>query len=170
MEVKTTKWPDKEALSVLHIEEDFAHLLQITKLTEFARSPKTTYLELSREFLATFRFEHDKGTVRVKGKDTPSSFVVKFFMRGKRIGMPLDEFCKAIKVPYEGSWYMIDADSNESLREFWKSISVGVPMDITKGKFTHIQHPALRYFTLFLGRGFLARKMPPDAQDPLFTY
>ena len=27
MEVKITKWPDQEALSVLHIEEDFAHFL-----------------------------------------------------------------------------------------------------------------------------------------------
>lgn len=167
MKVKITKWPDQEALSVLHIEEDFAHFLQVTNLTEFARSPKTTYLELSREFLATFRFEHNKGKVRVRGKDTPSSFIVKFFMRGKRLVMPLEEFCKAIKVPYEGSWEIIDADSDESLREFWRSISVDVPMDIMRGKFTHIQHPALRYFALFLCRGFLARKNATGCTGPI---
>ena len=91
-------------------------------------------------------------------------------MRGKRLVMPLEEFCKAIKVPYEGSWDMIDADSDESLREFWRSISVDVPMDIMRGKFTHIQHPALRYFALFYVEDFLPGKMPLDAQDPLFIY
>ena len=125
---------------------------------EFARSPQTTYLELSREFLATFRFEHNKGKVRIRGTDTPSSFIVKFVMRGKILAMPLEEFCKAIKVPNKGSWDTIDVDYDASLCEFWRSISVDVPKDIMRGKFTHIQHPALRYFALFLCRGFLARK------------
>jgi hypothetical protein len=35
---------------------------------------------------------------------------------------------------------------------------VDVPNDIHRSKLSHIQHPGLRYFSLFLVRGFLARK------------
>ena len=72
--------------------------------------------------------------------------------------MSIDEFCKAINVPNVGSWEEIPSDSDEHLQEFWRSISVDVPLDIHRGKLSHIQHPGLRYFSLFLVRGFLARK------------
>jgi hypothetical protein len=35
---------------------------------------------------------------------------------------------------------------------------VDVPNDIRRSKLSHIQHPGLRYFNLFLVRGFLARR------------
>jgi hypothetical protein len=34
-----------------------------------------------------------------------------------------------------------------------------VPNDIRRSKLSHIQHPGLRYFALFLVRGFLARRI-----------
>lgn len=167
LKVKTTMWPDPDALQTLSIEEDFAYFLQKTKLEEFASHPQPTYYELSREFLATFRFVQTKGKVSSKGIETPSTFDVRFVMRGQRLIMPLEEFCKAIHVPNEGKWDAIPADADESLRAFWRSISVDVPEDIHRGKFTHIQHPALRYFALFLCRGFLARKNSTGCTGPI---
>jgi hypothetical protein len=73
--------------------------------------------------------------------------------------MYLEEFCKTIDIPNVGSWEEIPSDSDALLREFWRSISVDVPLDIPRGKLSHIQHPGLRYFGLFLVRGFLARKI-----------
>jgi hypothetical protein len=63
-----------------------------------------------------------------------------------------------VNVPNVGSWEEIPSDSDEQLWEFWISISVDVPNDIHRSKLSHIQHPGLRYFALFLVRGFLARK------------
>jgi hypothetical protein len=80
-------------------------------------------------------------------------------MKQNRYVRSLDEFCKAINVPNVGSWEEIPSDSDEELRAFWRSISVDVPNDIRRSKLSHIQHPGLRYFALFLVRGFLARRI-----------
>ena len=42
-----------------------------------------------------------------------------------------------------------------------------VPMDIHRSKLSHIQHPWLRYFALFLVRGFLARKNTTACTGPV---
>jgi hypothetical protein len=41
-----------------------------------------------------------------------------------------------------------------------------VPEDIHRGKLSHIQHPGLRYFAIFLVRGFLARKNTTPCTGP----
>ena len=66
--------------------------------------------------------------------------------------MSLVEFCNAIGVANAGSWGETGADSNAELVNFWHSISVGSLDRLIRGKFTHIQHPSLRYFALFLAR------------------
>ena len=71
--------------------------------------------------------------------------------------MSLEEFCNAIGVANTRSWNETGADSNSELVEFWHFISVNSHDRLNRGKFTHIQHPSLRYFALFLARGFLAR-------------
>jgi hypothetical protein len=81
--------------------------------------------------------------------------------------MSLEEFCKAINVPNVGSWEEIPRDSDASLRDFWRSISVDAHMNIHRGKLSTIQHPGLRYFVLFLVRGFLARKNTTPCTGPI---
>jgi hypothetical protein len=83
-------------LSLLHTEEDFNYFLTQTRLEGFARHPQKTYAEISQEFLTTFRFVHTKEKVSKKGKNTPNTFQVKFFMKQQRFVMYFDEFCKAI--------------------------------------------------------------------------
>jgi hypothetical protein len=78
-------------------------------------------------------------------------------MINQRFVMSLEEFCHAIHVDNTNSWNEIFRDSDPELVSFWQSISVNVPPRLNRVKLTHIQHPALRYFALFLVRGFLAR-------------
>jgi hypothetical protein len=81
--------------------------------------------------------------------------------------MSLEEFCNAIHVENTGSWNEILGDSDPELVSFWRSISVNVPPRLNRGKLTHIQHPALRYFALFLARGFLARDNSSACTSPI---
>lgn len=97
-----------------------------------------TYAEITREFLASFRFAHTNERVVKRGKVIPASFDVKFFMEQHRFVMSIDEFCKAINVPNVGSWEEIPSDSDEQPWTFWRSISVDVSMDIHRSKISHI--------------------------------
>jgi hypothetical protein len=63
-----------------------------------------------------------------------------------------------INVPNVGSWEEIPSDFDEELQTFWRRISVDVSNDIHRSKLSHIQHPGLKYFALFLVRRLLARK------------
>jgi hypothetical protein len=47
--------------------------------------------------------------------------------------------------------------SDEELAALWVSISVKILDNLHRAKLNHIQHPGLRIFAAFLGRGFLAR-------------
>jgi hypothetical protein len=81
--------------------------------------------------------------------------------------MSLEEFCKAIHVENTGSWNEILGDSDLELVSFWRSITVNVPPRLNRGKLTHIQHPTLRYFALFLARCFLARDNSSACTSPI---
>jgi hypothetical protein len=152
-------------LKEMNIEEEFSLFLERTMPEGFASRPYKTYAEITREFLTTFRFAHTKERVGKKGK--VATFDVKFIMKQHMFVMYINEFFKAINVPNIGSWEEIPSDSYEHLREFWRSISVDVPLDIRRDKISHIQHPGLRYFALFLVRGFLARKNTTACTGPI---
>jgi hypothetical protein len=136
-------------------------------LEGFASHPQKIYAKISREFLATFRFVPTKEKVSKRGKNTHNTFDVKFVMKQQRFVMSLEECCKALRVPNAGSWEEIPSDFDGSLQEFWRSISVDVPEDIHIGKLSHIHHPGLRYFVLFLVRGFLAMKNTTACTHPV---
>ena len=66
LEVYSTRWQDPFVMDKMNIKEDFNYFTASTGLAEFARRPQMTYVEISREFLATFHFCHDKGKVRTR--------------------------------------------------------------------------------------------------------
>ena len=169
LRIHATKWQDRVVLDHWGIGEDFNAFAAATGLLEFSQHPRETYEELSREFLFTFRFEGPESYKYSKKSKPPPppTFVVKFSMRGQRLVMSLDEFCKAIRVQNTGSWDETRADTNQELVNFWHSISVSVPERLNRGKFTHIQHPGLRYFALFLARGFVARDNTSACTEPM---
>jgi hypothetical protein len=106
--------------------DDFNYFCDVTGLRGFADHPALAYKELSREFLATFKFTYQKHRTGKKGIVIPSSFDIKFRMQGMRIVMTLEIFCEALHLPYAGSWEEIPMSSNEDLAEFWASISVKI--------------------------------------------
>ena len=168
LRIHATKWQDPMVLDHWGIKEDFNAFAAAAGLLEFSLHPRNTYEELSREFLSTFRFEGPENYKHSKKSKPPSpTFVIKFTMRGQRLVMSLDEFCKAIRVENTGSWEETRVDSNQELVAFWRSISVNIPDRLNRGKFTHIQHPGLRYFALFLARGFLARDNSSACTGPM---
>jgi hypothetical protein len=116
LDVHATRWQDPRMLKEMHIEEDFSFFLEHTRLDGFASRPYKTYVEITREFLASFRFSHTKERVGKRGKIVSASFDVKFVMKRHRFVMSIDEFCKAINVPNVGSWEEIPSDSDEQLR------------------------------------------------------
>ena len=152
---------------MMGIEEYFKYFTAQTGLSEFARRQHRTYEEISREFLATFHFVHDKYKERKNGKSTEPSFNVKFSMFGRRYNMTLDEFCKALHLPNVGSWEEVPSDSDIELKNFWKTISVDETGLIHRGKLSQIQYPGLRYFALFLVKGFLPRKNSTACTGPV---
>ena len=114
LRIHATKWQDPVVLYHWGIGEDFNAFAVATGLLEFSQHPRETYEELSREFLSTFRFEGPESYKYSKKSKPPPppTFVVKFSMRGQRLVMSLDEFCKAIRVQNTGSWDETCADMN----------------------------------------------------------
>ena len=168
LKIHATRWQDPHVLDQWGIGEDFNAFITATGLLEFSRHPRGTYEGLAREFISTFRFEGPEAHRYSKRSQAPTpTFTIKFTMRGQRLVMSLEEFCRAIRVENRGSWLEIGADSNQDLVSFWKSISVRAPDRLNRGKFTSIQHPALRYFALFLARGFLARDNTSACTGPI---
>jgi hypothetical protein len=150
------------------MHEDFQAFPTTIGLLEFSRHLKKTYKEISREFITTFRFKHIKSYKESKrGKDVAPTFTIKFSMMNQCFVMSLEEFCNAVCVENTGRWDEILGDSDPELVSFWQSISVNVPPRLNRGKLTHIQHPALRYFALFLARGFLARDNSLACTSPI---
>ena len=166
--VHATRWQDPIVLGHWGMEDDFTAFVTAAGLLEFSRHPRETFQEISRQFLSTFRFEGpDNYKNSKKSKPSTPTFVIKFSMRNTRFVMSLEEFCKAIRVENMGSWDETCADTNRELVTFWRSICMNVPERLNRGKFTHIQHPALRYFALFLERGFLARDNTSSCTGPM---
>jgi hypothetical protein len=63
------------------MHEDFQAFATTTGLLDFSRHPQKLFLEISREFVATFRFEHIKSYKESeRGKDVAPTFTIKFNM------------------------------------------------------------------------------------------
>jgi hypothetical protein len=96
LDVHNTRWQDPMVLEYWGLVEDLNHFTSQTGLFEFARHPQETYADLSREFLATFRFDYQKVKVSKKCKGKESTFNVKFVMKDKIFVTYLDELCNTI--------------------------------------------------------------------------
>jgi hypothetical protein len=81
LHVHSTRWPDPEVIQAWWMHEDFQAFATTTGFLEFSRHPQKSFLEISREFVATFRFEHIKSYKESKrGKEVAPTFTIKFNM------------------------------------------------------------------------------------------
>ena len=60
--------------------------------------------------------------------------------------MPLDEFCKVCKIPFEGS---LDEPHRKDVDGFIDTITVGEIRKVSDARITSIHFPVLRYFAIF---------------------
>jgi hypothetical protein len=120
LRVHSTRWPDPEAIQAWGMHEYFQVFATTIGLLEFSRHSQKTYKEISREFIATFRFEHIKSYKESKrGKEVAPTFTINFSMMNQRFVMSLEEFCNMIHVENTGSLNEIFGDSDPELVSFW---------------------------------------------------
>ena len=58
--VHPTRWVDPDVLLNWQVGDDFYHFFNVTGLLGFATNRADTYEWLSKEFLATFKFDYQK--------------------------------------------------------------------------------------------------------------
>ena len=133
LDVHCTKWQDPAVLERWELEDGLEFFCRKTGLLEFSRHESKTYDALSKEFLSTFKFDHKKFKKGKRDKEERTTFDVKFRMKGLRLTMSLENFCNALHLPNTGSWEEIPTESDNELKEFWKSVSVDVPEEIHRG-------------------------------------
>jgi hypothetical protein len=73
---------DPAILEEWKVDDDFYHFCNVTGLIAFATHAALTYEELTKEFLAIFKFTYQKHKPGKKGIVVPPSFDIKFRMQG----------------------------------------------------------------------------------------
>jgi len=69
--------------------------------------------------------------------------------------MPLAEFCKVCKIPFEGT---LDEPHRKDVEEFIDTITVGETRKVSDARITSIHFRVLRYFAIFASRCFIGRR------------
>ena len=93
------------------IYDDFYELAENAGLTDFLRDQREQYLLLTNTFVQNFYYYP---------KETPPS--VEFHLYDVVKKMPLDEFCKVCKIPFEGS---LDEPHRNEVEAYIDTITVG---------------------------------------------
>ena len=91
-EVRPGEWPSDDFLREAGIYDDFYSLAENAGLTDFLRDQRHQYILLTHTFVQNFYF---------LPKSSPPS--VEFDLYDVVKKMPLDEFCKVCKIPFEGT-------------------------------------------------------------------
>jgi hypothetical protein len=77
LHVHSTRWPYPKVIQAWGMHEDFQAFATTTGLPEFSRHLQKTFLEISHEFIATFRFKQIKSYKQSKrGKEIAPTFTI----------------------------------------------------------------------------------------------
>ena len=125
------------------IYEDFHELAQTAGLTAFLHDQCDQYLLLTNIFVQNFYYYP---------KETPPS--VEFHLYDVVKKMPLDEFFKVCKIPFEGT---LDEPHRKDVDGFIDTITVGETRKVFDARITSIHFPVLRYFAIFASRCLIGR-------------
>ena len=110
-EVRPCEWPSDDFLREAGIYDDFYSLAENAGLTDFLRDQRHQYLLLTNNFVQNFYYYP---------KESPPS--VEFHLYDVVKKMPLDEFCKVCKIPFEGT---LDEPHRKDVDGFIDTITVG---------------------------------------------
>ena len=152
-EVRPCEWPSDDFLREAGIYDDFYSLGENAGLTDFLRDQRHQYLLLTNTFVQNFYYYP---------KETPPS--VEFHLYDVVKKMPLDEFFKVCKIPFEGT---LDEPHRKDVDGFIDTITVGETRKVFDARITSIHSPVLRYFAIFashclIGHGNCGNLSVPD--------
>jgi hypothetical protein len=142
-EVRPCEWPSDEFLREAGIYDDFYSLAENAGLTDFLHDQRHQYLLLTNTFVQNFDYFP---------KESPPS--VEFHLYEVVKKMPLDEFCKVCKIPFEGT---LDEPHRKDVDGFIDTITVGETRKVFDARIASIHFPVLRYFALFASRCLVGR-------------
>ena len=127
-EVRPCEWPSDDFLRAAGIYDDFYELAENVGLTDFLRNQREQYLLLTNTFVQNFYYYP---------KESPPS--VEFHLYDVVKKMPLDEFCKICKIPFEGS---LEEPHRKDVDGFIDTITIGETRKVS-------MHESLAYIFLF---------------------
>ena len=143
-EVRPCEWPCDDFLRAAGIYDDFYELAENAGLTDLLRDQRNQYLLLTNTFVQNFYYYP---------KESPPS--VEFHLYDVVKKMPLDEFCKVCKIPFEGT---LDEPHRTDVDGFIDTITVGETRKVSDARITSIHFPVLRYFAIFASRFLIGRE------------
>lgn len=143
--VHNTLWPEDYIIDTGQFGEHFRKLVSHPGLAGFAQYRVPTYVNLTREFVKSFNWQFSHGIS-----------LVTFSMYDQPRPMSLFDFCDSIRVSHDGSACRV-LDKDRAIANFVQEISDRTIKSPIKGKLSGIQHPALRYLSYFIARGFNAK-------------
>ena len=152
-EVRPCEWPSDDFLRAAGIYDDFYELAENAGLTDFLRDQREQYLLLTNTFVQNFYYYP---------KESPPS--VEFHLYDVVKKMPLDEFCRVCKIPFDGS---LEEPHRKDVDGFIDTITVGETRKVSDARITSIHFPVLCYFAIFasrclIGRGNCGNMSAPD--------
>ena len=127
--------------------QDFNTLISNAGLENFTSGEPAQFAKLTMSVVQDFRFNHlsNNPTVSFKIYNVPME-------------ISLHEFCTAIKVSYWGSYARINGQPR-NLVELYSEITKSRGLSKEGGKIRLILFPAIRYFTYFIAKCVLARRI-----------
>ena len=151
-EVWPCEWPCDEFLKAARIHDDFYYLAENAGLTDFLHDKREQYLLLTNIFVQIFYFHARK-----------SPPLVEFHLYDEVKEMPLSEFCRVCKIPFEGS---IEEPHHNDVEGFINEIVVGETRKVLGARITSIHFPVIRYFAIFASRCLIGRRNSGNLSAP----
>ena len=140
-------YPCPGFMNAAGVMQDFETLLSNAGLTHFAEDEPSQYAKLAMSVVQDFCF------------DGPSpNPMVHYRIYNKPISLPFGIFCEVIRVEQWGTCEKIKGYPRP-LTDLYAEISDGRSFTKENGKICNIHLPSIRYFSLFISKCVLARKV-----------
>jgi hypothetical protein len=95
----------------------------------------------------------------------PANPRVSFMLYERNLSFSLREFCRAIRITYEGDLSKPRLH-NSPFEGFYHSLCVGEDKDLMRDKLISIQFPSIHYFVIFISHCLLTKGNPTNNCAP----
>jgi hypothetical protein len=140
-------YPCSEFMNAAEILQDFQTLISNAGLEHFIDDEPPQYVKLTMSVVQDFRFSW-----------STSNPMVHYKIYNKSVDLPFDVFCAAIRVPQWGSRERM-RERPRPLMDLYEEICQGRSFTGDNGKIRNIHFSSIRYFSYFITKCVLARKV-----------